>query len=181
MTDPRSELADLIGARLRLARTSRDLSVGALAAAAGIGKGSLSEIENATRNPNLSTLYALASALDVPLSWLLAEQTGAEVASPGITARLLDARTDPTGTLETYLLDLEPTEHRSAAHGTGVVEQLMVVAGRARVGPLGRECELGPGESTSWVSDTEHSYRALTAPARALLAIHWPGAPAPGQ
>lgn len=64
------DLAKLVGERLRAARRERGLSVGGLAEAAGIGKGSLSEVENGVRNPTLSTLYALAGALELPLSTL---------------------------------------------------------------------------------------------------------------
>ena len=78
------DIAPLVGERLRAIRAERGLSLGALATMAGIGKGSLSEIEHGTRNPTLSTLYALANALELPLAWLLAERTGAEVSSPGI-------------------------------------------------------------------------------------------------
>ena len=81
------DLARIVGERLRAARRERGLSVGALADAAGVGKGSLSEIENGTRNPTLGTLYSLAGALGVPLAILLAGQAGARIASPGIEAR----------------------------------------------------------------------------------------------
>src|SRR5581483_5197516 len=76
------DLARLVGDRLRTVRKERGLSVGALAAAADIGKGSLSEIENGARNPTLGTLYALAGALGVPLAALLAARAGTRVASP---------------------------------------------------------------------------------------------------
>ncbi len=57
---PRHDLATLVGERVRQARVDRGLSLGSVAATAGIGKGSLSEIEHGQRNPTLSTLYALA-------------------------------------------------------------------------------------------------------------------------
>ena len=76
------DLARLVGERLRAARHERGLSLAALADAAGIGKGSLSEIENGARNPTLSTLYALAGTLGVPLATLLADRAGARISSP---------------------------------------------------------------------------------------------------
>ncbi|HEY9293380.1 MAG TPA: helix-turn-helix transcriptional regulator, partial [Microlunatus sp.] len=48
-----------VGRRLREVRVSRGLSLSELARQAGIGKGSLSEIETGRRNPTLETLYAL--------------------------------------------------------------------------------------------------------------------------
>ena len=47
------DLARLTGERVRATRRERGLSLGALAEAAHVGKGSLSEIENGVRNPTL--------------------------------------------------------------------------------------------------------------------------------
>ncbi|MGH2893684.1 MAG: helix-turn-helix domain-containing protein, partial [Solirubrobacteraceae bacterium] len=120
------DLAALVGARLRAARQERGMSVGALAAVASIGKGSLSEIENGARNPTLGTLYSLADALGLPLAGLLAGRAGARIASDGIEARLLDVSTHEGWTVEVYRLRLEPgTERRAGGHGAGVVEHLL--------------------------------------------------------
>lgn len=162
---------------MRAARQRAGLSVGGLAERAAVGKGSLSEIENGARNPTLSTLYALAGALGVPLATLLVEP-GSRVASPGIEARLLDARRHEDGTtVEVYLLSLSPGEvHRSGPHGPGVTEHLLITHGRARAGVLGREHEVGAGETAVWVSDAEHGYEALDgAPVEAVLTIRSPG------
>ncbi|MFT4128318.1 MAG: XRE family transcriptional regulator [Gordonia sp. (in: high G+C Gram-positive bacteria)] len=171
-----AELSALIGERLRTARAVRGLPLAALARQAGIGKGSLSEIENGTRNPNLSTLYALAGALGVPLSWLLAERAGAEVRSPGITARLLDSTTSDGVTIEVYLLRLDPgPPHRSRPHGPTVTEHFLVTRGRARVGRQGGEITLGVGEATTWTADTDHGYQVVGDEAvEAVLVMRWP-------
>jgi transcriptional regulator with XRE-family HTH domain len=172
------DLARLVGERLRAARHERGLSLAALAEAAGIGKGSLSEIENGARNPTLSTLYALADALGVPLATLLAERAGARISSPGIEARLLDVSRDDGAIVEVYRLRLDPgARHRSAAHGPGVSEHLLVTGGRARVGRLGQETEIGPGEAARWLSDAAHGYSAVgTDPVTSVLVIRSPTA-----
>src|SRR5258708_35605288 len=132
-TQPVDDLARIVGERLRAARRGGGLSLAALADAAGVGKGSLSEIENGTRNPTLGTLYSLAGALGLPLAILLAGQAGARIASPGIEARLLDVSNDAGHSVEVYRLRLEPgMVHRSVPHGTGVAEHLLVPSGRAR-------------------------------------------------
>jgi transcriptional regulator with XRE-family HTH domain len=176
------DLARLVGERLRAARRERALSLGALAEAAHVGKGSLSEIENGVRNPTLGTLYALAGALGVPLATLIADRPGVRVASPGIEARLLDVSRDagPGGgqTVEVYRLRIEPGHgHRSPAHGPGVTEHLLVTSGRARVGRLGQEAEIGPGQAAQWASDVPHGYAALGPdPVESVLVIRSPGA-----
>ncbi|MFT4165327.1 MAG: XRE family transcriptional regulator [Microlunatus sp.] len=176
------DLAKLVGERIRAARRERGLSLGALAENAGIGKGSLSEIENGVRNPTLSTLYALAGTLALPLSSLLAGRPGVRVASPGVEALLLDVHDSAGATVEVYRLTLESgAEHRSVPHGPGVVEHLLVTRGCARVGRLGEEVELGVGESAAWVSDVAHSYAALRdEPVESVLVIRSPCTGTPG-
>jgi len=168
-----SELAAAVGERLRTTRRDRGLSLGALAEAAGVGKGSLSEIENGSRNATLGTLYALAGALEVPLATLLAERVGAEVSSPGISARLLETQHLEDGVVEVYLLHLDAgARHESPGHGRGVVEHFLVTRGRASVGPLRRTVEVGVGETAVWESRGRHGYRALgDGPADAVLVI----------
>jgi transcriptional regulator with XRE-family HTH domain len=170
------DLARLVGARLRAARQARGLSVGALAEAAGVGKGSLSEIENGIRNPTLSTLQSVAGALGVPLATLIADQAGARVASPGVEARLLDVTRDGGQTVEVYRLRVESgVYYRSVAHGPGVVEHLLVTAGRLLAGRLGEETEISAGSAAQWVSDVAHTYTALDAgPVESVLVIRSP-------
>jgi transcriptional regulator with XRE-family HTH domain len=185
------DLARLVGERLRAARQEHGLSLGALAEAAHVGKGSLSEIENGARNPTLGTLYALAGALGVPLATLIADRPGVRVASPGIEARLLDVSHNagpgpgPGGgqTVEVYRLRLEPgLRHRSPGHGPGVLEHLFVTSGQARAGRLGEEAEIGAGQAAQWISDVTHSYAALGVdPVEAVLVIRSPGPPGPGH
>jgi transcriptional regulator with XRE-family HTH domain len=170
------DLAAVIGERVRLARQERGLSVGALAKAASIGKGSLSEIEHGARNPTLGTLYSLANALGLPLAHLFSGQVGARLVEPGIEGRLLEVSTGAGRTTEIYRMRFEPgAERRAGGHGAGVVEQLLVTAGRLRVGPLGQEREIGAGEASAWASDVAHTYVAIgDAPVEAVVVIHSP-------
>ena len=166
----------LVGQRVREARMHADLSLTALATAAGIGKGSLSELENGSRNPTLATLYALAGVLAVPLGYLLAELPGSNVSSPGIRAQLLDVWRDETHTAETYRITLTPGhQHVSPPHGAGVIEYLVVLHGTACAGRSGEEVTLGPGQTTTWLSDVAHTYEARgVTPAEAVLVIRTP-------
>jgi transcriptional regulator with XRE-family HTH domain len=177
------DLARLVGERLRAARHARGLSVGALSEAAGVGKGSLSEIENGIRNPTLGTLYAVAGALGVPLATLIAGQPGVRLTSPGVEARLLDATRDGGQTVEVYRLRIESgAHHRSVAHGPGVVEHLLVTAGRALAGRLGEETVIGAGSAAQWISDVAHTYTALDdGPVESVLVIRSPEVDSPAR
>lgn len=61
-----------LGAKLKLARLARGLSLKTLAGQAGITEGHLSKIENNRAHPSLASLHQLASALDMNMSALFA-------------------------------------------------------------------------------------------------------------
>lgn len=71
---PRDErsLERALGAKIRMIRRERDLSVSDLSSAASISAGMLSKIENGQISPSLSTLQSIAGALNVSLSLLFA-------------------------------------------------------------------------------------------------------------
>jgi transcriptional regulator with XRE-family HTH domain len=62
-----------IGIQVRRLRKGFDLTVVELGAAAGISAGMLSKIENGSISPSLSTINALAKALNISISGLFAE------------------------------------------------------------------------------------------------------------
>ena len=61
------DAADEIGARVTAHRLSRQLRVTELARAAGISPSLLSQIEKGRSRPSVSTLFAIAEALQVPV------------------------------------------------------------------------------------------------------------------
>ncbi|MFT4394283.1 helix-turn-helix domain-containing protein [Gordonia lacunae] len=164
-----------VGARISALRTQRGLSLSGLAREAGIGKGSLSELEGGHRNPTLDTLYAIAGPLGVPLSALLGEESGTEGAGPHLAARLLHVEHHDDGSVtEVFWLRVTPGGTReSPAHGAGVVEHVHVVSGHLCAGRAGAEHTAGPGESLQWLSDTVHTYRSDDG-ALAVLTIRSP-------
>src|SRR6201999_3026736 len=64
-------IVDLVSMSLRRERARTGLSLTELAKRAGIAKSTLSQLENGTGNPSLETLWALGTALGVPLSRLI--------------------------------------------------------------------------------------------------------------
>jgi len=167
MDEPRDPTAAAVGARVRALRSDRGLSLSALARTAGIGKASLSELEQGRRNPTLATLYAVAGPLGVPLVALLGDVPGAVVADdgdpgdPGLVARLLHVDRDPATTTEVYWIEMPPGGRRdSSAHATGAVEHVLVVRGSLVVTVDGVTTTLGPGEAHAWRADVPHGYAA---------------------
>ena len=170
----------LVAERVKAARLTQGHSLSHLAKQAGLGKGSLSELEAGRRNPTLATLYSLADALGVPLSHLLpdagSQQPQAEVASPGIRATLLHSTVTAEQIVEeVFLLTLTAGEKRfSTAHPAGTTEHLYLTSGHAEVGPTAATQTLHAGESLTFQADTEHRYEALSTTARAVLTILTP-------
>lgn len=176
--NPRADMSPRVAVARRITalRQERSLSLTALAARAGIGKGTLSELEAGTRNPTLETLYALAGPLGVPLTGLVGEETGRSVSDGVVDARLLSVRThDDGGTTEVFWFTLSAGRTRiSPPHRSGTVEHLRLVRGSASAGEKGSEREIGPGVSISWAGDVAHTY---TSPhgAEGVLVIETPG------
>lgn len=63
-----------LGTRLKRLRSARRRSLSELSLCSGIGKGTISELENDRRGARLDTLFALTTALDVPLGALLPDE-----------------------------------------------------------------------------------------------------------
>jgi transcriptional regulator with XRE-family HTH domain len=160
----RSAISVATGARLREMREDRGMSVSELARLTGLGKGTLSELESGRRNPTLQTLYAVTTALGVPLSAALppgeVEQPGsASISGEAIDAVLVDRFVDAAATTELYRVRLRAgREQDSEPHAEGVTEHWIVYAGAVAMGPVGRLVGLGPGDSTRFTADVPHRY-----------------------
>lgn len=156
-----SEPGAAAGARVRALRQERGLTLTALAAAAGIGKGSLSELESGRRNPTLDTLYAVAGPLGVPLAALLDFSAGAVASDEGFEGVLLHTERDEASTSEVYLLRVASGVTRdSPAHAAGAVEQLLVLSGSCRIEHDGVRADVPTGGHASWPADVPHRYTA---------------------
>ncbi|GAB3159999.1 helix-turn-helix domain-containing protein [Micromonospora sonneratiae] len=140
------------------------MSLSALARRAGVGKATLSGLENGTRNPTLETLYAVTAALGVPLAAVLAEPGAgapARVRGAAVEATLLEVFEDGTVTYELYRLRVPPGPvQTSPAHHAGVTEHITVFAGALRAGPVDSPQVARAGEHISWQSDVPHVYQA---------------------
>jgi transcriptional regulator with XRE-family HTH domain len=178
MTPDAQPLAALVGARVREARAAKGWSLSSLAARAGIGKATLSEIEAGRRNATLETLYAIAAQLGVGLAVLLAESEPV-ARGEAVEARLLAVYRDAGTTTELYRIRLLPGRRQlSPFHGPGVVEHLVVTAGRLRLGPVGDELVVAAGEDRVFEPQGPHTYAAEgDEPAEAVLLMRHP---APG-
>lgn len=164
---------NLIANAIQRERNRRGLSLSALAAKAELAKSTLSQLESGNGNPNIETLWAIATALDVAFSSLF------EVSQPDVSlvragegdsldSKHASYRTTllancPLGMRrDLYRVDLEPgTVRRSDPHPAGAIEHAILCAGQARLGPLGAEETLNVGDYYRYPADRKHSYEAL--------------------
>ncbi|MEV5876923.1 XRE family transcriptional regulator [Streptomyces sp. NPDC052101] len=162
-----------IAESLRRERTRTGLSLSELAKRAGIAKSTLSQLESASGNPSVETIWALAVALGVPFSALVEPPTpSVQVIRAGQGPAVAAERASFVGTLlsasppgarrDIYQIRMEPDSMRAAEpHIPGTTEHLVVATGRVKAGPAGEEVELGPGDYMTYRGDVAHSYEAL--------------------
>jgi transcriptional regulator with XRE-family HTH domain len=174
---------DVIAASLRRERERHGISLTELARRANLAKSTLSQLESGMGNPSIETVWALAVALDVPFSTLVdPPQEPVQVIRAGegnmirsdhapFGAVLLSA-CPPGARRDLHVMTAEPGGTRAAhAHIRGTTEHVVVAAGRWRVGPTGKEVELGPGDYARFPGDREHSYEAMEPGCVAVLVM----------
>ncbi len=177
---------EVIAASLRRERRQTGLSLTEVARRAGIAKSTLSQLESGVGNPSLETLWAICVALGVPFSRLLdppRPQTRVIRADEGPTVAAAQASyqatllaTSPPGVRrDVYRIAAEPGQARaSQPHGPGVLEHVVIGAGRALVGVTGQAAELGPGDYICYPGDVAHVFEALEPRTQAVLVSEHP-------
>jgi transcriptional regulator with XRE-family HTH domain len=175
-------VAQQVGRNIRRLRETTGRSLADVAESAGLSRTTLHGIEQGEANPTLSTLWALASALSVPLGRLLTgsdpsgtivrADEGPTVSGESVHARLLH-RVNAPGWLEVYEIDVDEHRQRSEPHLPGVEECLIVTAGEIETGPADSPTHLTPGDSIHFDGAQPHIYHGVGEHNRAiLLMIH---------
>lgn len=172
-----------IAAALRRERERAGLSLTELAKRAGIAKSTLSQLEAATGNPSVETLWALGVALGVPFSRLVQpEVPQVRVVRAGQGPVVLSEQARFAGTMlsacppgarrDIYTVALEPGRPRLAEpHIPGSMEHIIIATGRVRTGPVDNPVELDPGDYAAFPGDVPHLYEALEPATTAVLVM----------
>ena len=177
----------VIATAVRRERTRAGLSLSGLASRAALSKSTLSQLEAGHGNPGVETLWAIATALGVPFSFLFeSPETEPQLIRAGtgtalvadhsaFTARLLSAGA-PGRRRDIYTAELDAGARRSAdPHPQGTQEHVVVIDGHVTVGPEDLAADLGPGDYYRYPADVPHSYTAPDRPARLLIVMDAPG------
>ena len=169
---------------------TRELTLSALAAQAGVAKSTVSLIERGQGNPSIDTVWELASALGVPFASLFhdepptddvtvvrADDTSVIATDPagletnGLVLRHLLTRTGGA-LIEIYTLTLDEDAIRHAnAHVNGLFEHLTIMAGTVEISTESFREVVGQGDLISFRADRPHSYRVIEGPVR-LVSVH---------
>ncbi|NIH79351.1 helix-turn-helix domain-containing protein [Amycolatopsis viridis] len=177
----RSAPLDVIAASLRRERARTGLSLSEVAKRAGIAKSTLSQLEAGSGNPSVETLWALSLVLDVPFARLVqpvrpqvrvlrADEGPAFRSERSDYVTTLVSSCPPHARRDLFRVAAEPGPPRRAdPHALGVVEHVVLCAGRALVGVTDDPVELGPGDYIVYPGDVPHIFQALEPGTRAVL------------
>jgi DNA-binding XRE family transcriptional regulator len=186
--DGAAVLAQAIGGRVKQERQARRWTLDQLAAAAGVSRRMVVNVEQGAVNPSVGTLLRLADALGVGLPALVEppRRAALDVTRHGTGAVLwrgdhggrgvLVAAAHQPDVLELWDWTLGPGDaHPSEAHAPGTKELLQVHAGSVRVDVADRSVVLGPGDAVAFAGDVAHGYsNPGEEPARFSLSVSEP-------
>jgi transcriptional regulator with XRE-family HTH domain len=160
-----------LGKRVKQMRASRGWSLEALAAASGVSRSMLSQIERERANPTLAVTLRIARAFGMALGDLLeTPQASSSLTVIRAEDRTYHYRSDKHVRIRTlsplnlekdvefYEVQLQPGGAlRSAPHFEGTREFLTVEAGQVRVESDDEVETLQPGDSASYRADVPHA------------------------
>ncbi|WP_336490432.1 helix-turn-helix domain-containing protein [Methylobacterium nigriterrae] len=189
--DDKRTLERALGHQIRLLRRERDLSVADLGAAAGISPGMVSKMENGQISPSLSSINAIANALNVPITALFSafeesrdcsfvkrgqgvviERRGTKV---GHVYELLGAGLRGEVVVEPYLITLEDdAEAYTSFRHTGI-EFIYMLSGEVVYRHANQDYHLQPGDSLLFDSGALHGpAKLISTPMTYLSVIAYP-------
>lgn len=180
-------LEQAIGVQIRQHRRRLQLTGAELATAAGVSTGMLSKIENGQISASLTTLQALAKALNLPLSALFTpfeEQRdcayvksgqGVHIERRGTRAghryELLGSSLGGNVVVEPYLIHLSTEAQPYTSFQHAGVEFIYMLSGRVSYRHADRSYELGPGDSLFFDAAAPHGPEELLELPMEFLAI----------
>ena len=165
-------LTQQLGQRLRFCRQQRGWSLDRLAAACGVSKAMLGQIERGESSPTVVTLWRIAGWLALPFSDLLASQrsdwqpfllqstpAASQVFGDGIRVTPL-LPFEPRLGYELLKVELPVgCVYQSVAHEPGAIEQVLPVSGALSVCVDGVWHALGAHSVLRFAADVAHGYR----------------------
>lgn len=183
------EVASTVGRNVRALRQQRRLTIDALAAAAGVSRGTVIQIETARGNPSIGTLCGLAAALRVGVASLVDGDAEPRVvvrrdaqaarlwSSAAGSSAVFRIGTDPPDVVELWDWTLQPGDgFDGEAHPMGTQEVLSVLSGRLGLKVGATSHELDTGDTVLFQAHAAHRYHgAGDGPVRFVMVVLQPG------
>ncbi|PMR69118.1 DNA-binding protein [Halomonas heilongjiangensis] len=166
----------MLSSRVTELRKKRNLTLEQLAAASGVSRSMLSQIERGRANPTLAVTLRIAQAFGLNIGDL--------VDQPWTASRIEIVRSDDANqmfrddqecrirtlsplhlekSVEFYELRIAPGARlHSAPHFEGTRELLTITRGCARVQAGDNRCALSPGDSAHYHADQEHTIENIS-------------------
>lgn len=190
MSSINDKVLNRIAGVLRKRREDMGLTVRALASRSGVSSSMISDVERALKSPTISTLAALARALDVPLSTLVESQAPARMRVVKASDRqwLVEPRTgakrDRLGPAVAgsgveclrYVVPPRTSVGPFPAHAPGTIEHVYVASGTIRVSLGSDVADLKAGDYCSCFADSPHGFdnSESESPAELLIVVEPP-------
>ncbi len=162
----------VVGGRLKHLREQADLSLEQLSRLSHVSRGMLNQIELGRSVPTVTVLARIAEAFELPVSVFLTRESADSLQvlklSEANVLRSADGRFTSRALFpfrgarktEFYELKLQPgCNHRSAAHGSGTTENLVVASGTVEIEVASATYALAAGDAIHFAADVPHGYR----------------------
>lgn len=164
----------IIGNNLQHIRKQKNMSLDRAAELTGVSKGMLAQIEKGASNPTVSTLWKIATGLNVSFSYFMEEE---EQEIEHIALKDIKPIMENDGKMQVYPLfpydqnrrfevftiDLEAGwNHISEPHNEGTEEYIIVTEGEMEVCIGDSTYRLSTGDAIRYLADKPHCYRNVT-------------------
>jgi mannose-6-phosphate isomerase-like protein (cupin superfamily) len=169
-----------VGRETRRWRQTRGLTLAQVGERSGLNIGYLSQIENEKAVPSLDALVAIASALEVPVPWLLLDSAPAprvvresdrpRLPGPGgASISEVDAGTSRDVCIIEAVI---PPGGKTGVHAHAGDEHHLILSGRWRLSQGEHTSELGPGDYLAWDPNVPHDVENIGSEPCRLLVIY---------
>ncbi len=174
------DLTVYLATTLKNLRQSRGWSLSRLAEETGVSKAMLGQIERNESSPTVSTLWKIATGLNVPFSTFIAPPEGETPLAydPDQQAMVITPifPWDEKLHFDLFAINLAPGAiSESTPHETGVIEHVIVISGVLDMCIDGQWRTITAGNGLRFAGDSAHAYRNSTAQTTHFHSlIHYP-------
>jgi len=164
----------IIGKNLYNIRKQKELSLDKVSELVGVSKGMLAQIEKGVSNPTVTTLWKIATGLNVSFSYFMEEEDKeiVYVCHNDINPIMESDEKmrvyplfpyDNSRRFEVFFIELEPgCNHQSLPHNKGTEEYIVVTRGEVEVVIENLIYTLSYGDAIKYLANKSHCYRNKT-------------------